>query len=51
MHEIVDDVGDTGTPPWFTAAVAAGLAALERRLAAEARMDELDEPPRTADAA
>jgi hypothetical protein len=50
MHDLGRDVGETGTPPWFTAAVASGLVALERRLAAEARMDELDEPPRTADA-
>jgi hypothetical protein len=51
VHEIGVDVGDIGTPPWFTDAVAAGLRALERRLAAEVIMDELDEPPRTADAA
>jgi hypothetical protein len=50
VHEIVDDVGDTGTPPWLRLFVDAGLVALERRLAAEIRMDELDEPPRTADA-
>jgi hypothetical protein len=51
VHKLAVDVGDTGTPPWLRPFVDAGLQAFERRLAAEARMDELDEPPRTADAA
>jgi hypothetical protein len=50
MHDLGHDVGESGPAPWLRAFVDAGLVALERRLAAEIRMDELDEPPRTADA-